>query len=560
MKTPRRPRTILFLIADTGAGHRSAANAINRALEVIEQEAVASATVVATRTAAHEGRGTHRNSARAHHNHRTSYTPASSSATIQTQPAQQLQHSPMWRTVIVDVFAECSQFPLRNGMFLYGPAIKHSPRLYGQLFRMTNTVERFDAARRIAQPFLRQGLRRLIERTRPDVIVSIHPLLNHVTLQVLRDIGLRIPFLTVVTDLVSIHCAWLAPGVDACVVPTEAGKRLALGSGVAPKRIHMLGMPIDPKFAHQPQDTREERRARLGLDPDKPVVLVVGGGEGAGGLAEAAVALGSARLPAQLVVITGRNQQLRARLERQRTRFKTPVHVEGFVHNMPDFMWAADVIVTKAGPGSISEAMACELPIALTGAVPGQEEGNIDYVLDNGLGELATSPGELVATLRALLNPNNSSLAKMRERVRALSHPTASFDIGKLILSYLPPANAPSVWESLRHRSTARIQRIGRRRTGLTVRPPFPRDLLPRLTGAAAHARRTPRRLISMRPLSLRRSPLGSVTRYRLLELTNLASVRSLLRRTGGENLQLWRSGGHRGRYDAWPARRSGGD
>lgn len=527
MKTPRRPRTILFLIADTGAGHRSAANAINRALEVIEQESVATATAVV----AQEGRGTHRNSARsAHHPHNAHQLSVSSSTTTLTQ-----QRSSMWRTVVVDVFAECSQFPLRNSVFLYGPAIKHSPRLYGQLFRMTNTVDRFNAARRIAQPFLRQGLRRLIEHTRPDVIVSIHPLLNHVTLQVLRDIGLRIPFLTVVTDLVSIHCAWLAPGVDACVVPTEAGKDLALESGVAPKRIHMLGMPIDPKFAHQPQDTREERRARLGLDPNKPVVLVVGGGEGAGGLAEAAVALGSARLPAQLVVITGRNQQLRATLERQKSRFKTPMRVEGFVHNMPDFMWAADVIVTKAGPGSISEAMACELPIVLTGAVPGQEEGNIDYVLDNGLGELATTPGELVATLRALLNPDNPSLATMRERVRALNQPTASFDIAKLILSYLPPANAPSVWESLRHRSTAHIQRIGRPRSRRMVRSPFPRVQLLRPTGTASHTTR--RRLLPIRPLDLRGSPLRSVTRYRLLELTSLASVRTLLRRTGGENL-----------------------
>ena len=553
MKTPRRPRTILFLIADTGAGHRSAANAINRALEVIEQEAVASATAIATQGAAHESRVI----ALRGSSHASRHSPSrSASATTQHMP----QHSAMWRTVIVDVFAECSQFPLRNSMLLYGPAIKHSPRLYGQLFRMTNTVERFNAARRIAQPFLRQGMRRLIERTHPDVIVSIHPLLNHVTLQVLRDIGLRIPFLTVVTDLVSIHCAWLAPGVDACVVPTEAAKQLALGSGVAPKRIHMLGMPIDPKFARQPQDTREERRARLGLDPDKPVVLLMGGGEGAGGLAEAATALGSARLPAQLVVITGRNQHLRATLERQQARFKTPMRVEGFVHNMPDFMWAADVIVTKAGPGSISEAMACELPIVLTGAVPGQEEGNVDYVLDNGLGELATTPGELVAMLRALLNPQNPSLEEMRERVRALRHATASFDIGKLILSYLPAATASSVWENLRQRSTARVQRVGKRRVGLTVRSPFPRALLPRLTGAPSHIRGAQRRLLPIRPLSLRHSPLGSVTRYRLLGLTNLANVRSLLRRTGGEDLQLRRTGSHRGRYDAWTTRSGGGD
>src|SRR5579872_4674146 len=189
MTAPRRSRTILFLIADTGAGHRSAANAIIAAMRLL---------------AADEAPGA---------------------------------RDPVWKAVVVDAFADCCRFPLRNGVFLYGPAIQRSPRLYGHLYHFTNTRTRFDTARRLCQPFLRQGLRRLIERTHPDVIVSIHPLLNHITLQVLRDLRLRVPVVTVVTDLVSIHCAWMAPGVNACVVPTEAARRLALASGISRKRI-----------------------------------------------------------------------------------------------------------------------------------------------------------------------------------------------------------------------------------------------------------------------------------------------------------------------------------
>lgn len=502
MRAPRRPRTILFLIADTGAGHRSAANAITAAMHMLM---------------ANEAPG--------------------------EQPLGRAARDPGWKAVIVDAFADCCRFPLRNGVFLYGPAIQHSPRLYGQIYRFTNTRTRFDTARRLCQPFLRQGLRRLIERTRPDVVVSIHPLLNHITLQVLRDLRLRIPVLTVVTDLVSIHCAWTAPGVDACVVPTRAARELALAAGISRKRIHLLGMPIHPKFAQPEERSRAELRAALGLDPALPAILLMGGGEGAGGLAAAVEAVSAEELPAQLVVIAGRNQQLRAELERMRDQFRTPVRIFGFVENMPDFMHAADVLVTKAGPGTICEAMACELPMVLTGAVPGQEEGNIDFVRDNGIGELIETPAELAHTLRELLDPASPRLAALHQAVRRISQPRASFAIGRLVLSYLPGPATPSVWElrKVRGRAPHRYMvRAGR----MVSRMP-----LPRLTPGSS------RRIDGMRralPLAGRTTHTDTrLAQHHMLRLAQVARVRALLKRDLHETIQLRRPGGGRGRNDA---------
>ena len=497
MKTPKRPRTILFLIADTGAGHRSAANAI-----------VAAMLDLRTKEARLEPK----------------YAGA--------------QRDPGWKAVVVDAFADCSRFPLRSGVSLYGPAIQHSPRLFGQIYHITNSRTRFNTARRLCQPFLRQGLLRLIERTRPDVIVSVHPLLNHITLQVLRDLRLRIPLITVVTDLVSVHCAWVAPGVDACVVPTKAARDLALDAGIPRRRIHLLGMPIHPKFAQVEQRSREELRTSLGLDPALPIILLVGGGEGAGGLAAAVEAVSGEQFPAQLVVIAGRNWRLQAKLERTRERCRTPMHVFGFVDDMPDFMHAADIIVTKAGPGTICEAMACELPLLLTGAVPGQEEGNIDFVRDNDIGTVIASPEDLTQTLRELLDPDNPRLAAMRQAVRQLSQPQASFDIARLILSRVPGPTAPSVWEARRGQS----RELGR--TAAHVGRIVPRMPLPRLM--------TPSQLHSMRPaLPLRVRTGLRVADDRVLRLANLARVRALLKREPHETIQLRRPGGRRGRDDA---------
>lgn len=482
MKGQKRPRTVLFLIADTGAGHRSAANAIHAAMKDLDQRQ-------ALRTTSGS------------------------------------RHQTPVRVVIVDAFAECGHFPLRNGVFLYGPAIKYSPRLYGQIFRITNSSERFDTARRLAQPFLRQGLRRLLERVRPDVIVSVHPLLNHVTLQVLRDVRVHVPFITVVTDLVSIHCAWMAQGVDTCIVPTEEARAVALEARIPAKRIQLFGMPIDPKFARPPHLTRAELRQSLGLDPEKPVVLLVGGGEGAGGLASAVETLASASLPAQLAVITGRNLQLRTELEARTKQFATPTHVFGFVHNMPEFMHAADVIVTKAGPGTITEALACDLPIVLTGAVPGQEEGNVSWVLEHGVGKAAFTPEELLRVVRELLDENNPELARLRENARTVSHARSSYAIASRILSYVPPATAPSVWG----RHTARAH--GARRPAVLLRPHVP---VPRLSTMPLTALR--RRSGTRGHRAGGRVPV-SIGGTRVLGLANLGRVRALLRGDHGKSI-----------------------
>ncbi len=416
-------RTILFLIADTGAGHRSAANAMRNAIMLISQK---QQEEWRARQQEQEGAGTERE------------------ATTEPPP-------PTYRIEIVDVFEEYGHFPVREGVKLYGPAVRHSPRLYGRVFHWSNETWSVSAMKAFISPLVYSGLLRLFMDVQPDVIVSVHPLLNHFTVRVLQDLGVHIPFITVVTDLVSIHHAWFAPGVDACIVPTEEAKQLYLARGLDSERVHVLGMPIDPKFT-RPVASKEDLRKKLGLEAGMPVILLVGGGEGSGGLLDAVRAISRARLPAQLLIVTGRNRRLYTYLQRTRLSLHVPAKVFGFVQNMPELMHASDVIVTKAGPGTISEALACDLPIVLSGYIPGQEEGNVDYVLKHGVGTLARDSIELVDTLRKLLKPGSDLLREQLERAKQLSRPRASFDIAECILSYLPAPGAASVWQNVQRR------------------------------------------------------------------------------------------------------------
>jgi 1,2-diacylglycerol 3-beta-galactosyltransferase len=145
-------------------------------------------------------------------------------------------------------------------------------------------------------------------------------------------------------------------------------------------------------------------------------------------------------------------------------------------------MHASDVIVTKAGPGTISEALACHLPIVLSGYVPGQEEGNIDYVVDSGVGVLALNARALVDSLRHLLKPGSSALAHCLENAQCISRPSASFDIARCLLSFLPTPGEESIWVS-GHWQYQRRKMTGRLRSAMRIRP-LPKVLPARLRSA----------------------------------------------------------------------------
>jgi 1,2-diacylglycerol 3-beta-galactosyltransferase len=214
----------------------------------------------------------------------------------------------------------------------------------------------------------------------------------------------------------------------------------------------MLGLPIDPVFAELPPDKTTLRR-KLQLDPDLPVILLVGGGDGTGGLAMSVQAIVEAKLPVQLLVVTGRNKSLYIQLSEKCKGLSLPIMLLEFVKNMPELMHASDIIVTKAGPSTICEAIACHLPIVLSGYVPGQEAGNVKYVVDNGIGTLATTPSELINILQRLLAADSQEFREQREQTKQLINPGASLAIAEFILHALPQQSKSALWNAMKRRT-----------------------------------------------------------------------------------------------------------
>jgi 1,2-diacylglycerol 3-beta-galactosyltransferase len=194
------------------------------------------------------------------------------------------------------------------------------------------------------------------------------------------------------------------------------------------------GLPIRKAFwqGRTPLGSKQQLRAKLGLDGDTATCVVVGGGDGMGDIvsvsAAVADALGAREGASQLAIVCGRNEVARAELSARAWPSNVAVQVLGFVSEMEQWMGAADVLVTKAGPGTIAEAAAMGLPCVLSSFLPGQEEGNVDFVADAGFGALHEAPAEIGDAVRAWLD-DPIMLDRMAAAATKAARPEATSDI-----------------------------------------------------------------------------------------------------------------------------------
>jgi 1,2-diacylglycerol 3-beta-galactosyltransferase len=286
-----------------------------------------------------------------------------------------------------------------------------------------------EALSRLNWRYLRPALEPFLARHPADAIVSFYPMMNHVLIRALRTARLTTPVVSVVVDMVTVHASWFLPGAQSYVVPTSEARQAALRHGVPPERISVAGgMPVRRAFVEARGTSQAEARASLGVSPEGPLVLVVGGGEGMGPL-EAVVRALVAHLPkTQVVAVAGHNRSLYERLV---SLSGAPnLRVEGFVTDMERWMRAADVMVTKAGPNLLCEAFLCALPVVLYAAVPGQEEGNVTYVVEHGAGMWAPRPRKVVEAVAVLL-ADPERRREMAARSAALAVPEAAERIAR---------------------------------------------------------------------------------------------------------------------------------
>lgn len=315
--------------------------------------------------------------------------------------------------------------PLFRAMYVGGglKLITRLPRLYHLAYQLSDrpAVDKvLRGPRYHTQQLSTRRLYRVVEQFHPHALLCTHFLPAELCAK------LDQPLCTVVTDF-DPHPMWQHAGTARYCVPTAAARDRLIHDGADPAVINVTGIPIDPRFAALPDRLAAARR--LQLDPQRPTLLIMGGGLGVGSMEAVARALLTHPLDAQIVFITGRNHGLRRRLKALSRQWV----VRGFVPNMPDWLAVADLAISKAGGLAASELLAAGVPTIVPRALTGHEALNAEYFASTGAARLVDAADEGVAQAERLLR-DPIERAAMRRAAQQAARPQAAADIAAIVL------------------------------------------------------------------------------------------------------------------------------
>ena len=369
-----RVRRFLILTSDSGFGHRSAANSIAKALQ-----------------------------------------------------SEHPEDSKVW--IVNPIEERYSPTYLRRNEHNYDRMVVESPEWYRFTYEISDSRVASSLVEGTLVLSLYQSLKQVVSEVHPDVVLTTTEMFN-APMGALRRYGRQLlPFHTVITDLADLHAMWFNPSPDLFYVANETVKAQAVAYGIAPERVVISGIPVDIRFARK-TSSKKDLRVTLGIDESLPTFLFVGS-KRVDGIFENLEFLEYLSLPFQVVVITGGDDALYAKVTGRAWRF--PLRIEKLVDNMPEWMSAADILVTKAGGLILSEAMAAGLPVIMIDNLPGQESGNVRYILEHRAGARVEEGSELLEVVREWLSDDRATLQAVTENARKLGHPASAIDIAQML-------------------------------------------------------------------------------------------------------------------------------
>jgi UDP-N-acetylglucosamine:LPS N-acetylglucosamine transferase len=280
------------------------------------------------------------------------------------------------------------------------------------------------------------------EKWCPHIVVSVHPMTQHIFARVLRELKLsqQIPLVTVVTDpCYGFWKGWACDDVSLYLVANEDAQRQLVDYGISPEKIKVSGMPVDPKFQEVTELDAQTARKAYGLDPNKFTVFLNAGWVGGGNIPLIFRELVRGELDVQAIFLAGKNEELRLEAEQIAKTAKFPVKVIGYSDEIEKLMQSANVMISKLGGLTTFEALACRLPIIADATTPPmpQEAGTVQMIERRGAGLLLNKASDIVPILRSLI-ADRSRYSSMKAATIGLTMPNSTEQIIREINALLP--------------------------------------------------------------------------------------------------------------------------
>jgi processive 1,2-diacylglycerol beta-glucosyltransferase len=321
-------------------------------------------------------------------------------------------------------------FPLLGNMVngLYMQMLKRAPFIWEYLYDNPDVEEATRDARDLVMLLGARKIKAMLKKHKPVAVVCTQAAPAMAMAVEKRSGRLRAPLVGVITDF-GVHTYWLQKEIDLYLVGHNDVKQEMVRRGIDAARIHVTGIPIRPKFGETVNPATA--RQRLKLHPTKRTLLLMGGGHGLGPLPDIVTGLKTVPFPLQTMIVCGRNRSVYRKVM-EAIDGSPDFHAYGYVKDTALLMSAADLLITKPGGLTCSEALAKQLPLVLTSPIPGQEERNVRFLTRHQAARLAQSPEDLLHTVMDLIR-HPKKIEAMRQRARLLSKPHSAWEAARLI-------------------------------------------------------------------------------------------------------------------------------
>ncbi|PRR80409.1 Processive diacylglycerol beta-glucosyltransferase [Clostridium liquoris] len=317
----------------------------------------------------------------------------------------------------------------------YLKTIKVTPSLFGKLYDYSETDFGLATISSKINEILTYRLLPLINDFEPDILIATHPFPTEMLSILKIKHKTELPTMSILTDYAP-HSFWLHPCIDAYIVSNADMIPEMISKGIPKNTIFDIGIPIDPKFLTEYD--RKETLAEIQFSTDKTTILIMGGSLGMGKIEYIYEELLGLENDIQIIVITGNNKKLYYELMKYQnisTKGKK-TYIIGFTDKVNKYMQASDLLLTKPGGLTITEALICKIPIGVFSPIPGQEEKNTEFLVKHNLAVDLSHGNSTKETIENLLSDPNNLLA-MKENCSKFSKPFVGRDIYNLILKLI---------------------------------------------------------------------------------------------------------------------------
>lgn len=321
--------------------------------------------------------------------------------------------------------------------------VKKTPKFYGRLYKITDRENLMYKAVMKSNSSMSKKLLAEIEKHDPDVIIACHAFITAMLSKLKKKGKLKVTAIALITDY-DAHRTYIAPNIDAYVLAEpQMAKKLIDEYHVDEEKIYPLGIPTFEKFSVP--GAKLEICRREGLDPDKTTLLLMAGSFGVTDVLDFYEDVAKIDDDLQLIVITGKNEKLYKKFEKRIAELGAEQRTKllFFVDNVEDYMHVSDLIITKPGGLTITESLACNLPMAIYNAFPGQEQYNVNFLLKQNAAILIDRSRGAQQIADLLSSPEK--LEEMRENCKRLARPNAAEDMLKLANELSSPADPDDI-------------------------------------------------------------------------------------------------------------------